>query len=149
MTVALVGVMAGVSVPLLIPRYRDYQVRSAAWQLAGDLRLARQRAVTTRVRYRLAFRDSAAAPAPNTYVLEFQPVGAGTWTQEVPPGPGARQRFPGPVQIDPASSPVSRAITFSPNGSVVPTGTVRLTAAGASNLQVTVDQAGRVRVNRP
>ncbi len=151
LTGAVLAVVAGISVPLLAPRYREYQLRSAAWQVAGDLRLARQRAATTRARYRFVFADSAAAAAANSYIVQYAvPQGGGeVWVQEVPPAAGSRQRFAGPIHIIPTSTPKTRAITFNPNGSVVPTGTIRLTGVDGTMILVIVDQTGRVQVNRP
>jgi Tfp pilus assembly protein FimT len=150
-TVGVLGVLAGASLPFLIPRFHEYQLRSAAWQVAGDLRLARQRAITTRARYRFAFADSAGGADADSYILQFG-VRQGArerWVQEIPAGTGARRRLPGGARIDPGSTPSSRAITFNPNGSVVPTGTLRLRGGSGSLALVAVDQAGRVQVSRP
>lgn len=146
MTAILILVMVGVSIPMVTPRYRTYQLRGAAWQVAGDLRLARQRAVTTRNPYRFVFTDSSAGANKNTYVIQYS-TGALTWVQEIPPGPGTRRGFSPAIGIDPSSTPGSRTITFNPNGSVVPTGTLQLTGTGGGAVSVTVTQAGRVQVN--
>lgn len=155
-TAVIVTIMAGVSVPLIVPRYQEYQLRGAAWQMAGDMRLARQRAVTTRAPYRFAFATSAGGAEPDSYILEYQlEQGAvRTWVQEVPPGPGSRQRLSGAIHIDAASTPSNGAavgtgtIVFYPNGSVVPTGTLRLRGP-RGGLNVVVDQTGRVQVREP
>lgn len=150
-TAAVLGIVAAVSVPILVPRYHEYQLRGAAWQMAGDLRLARQRAITTRARYRFAFADSGASADADSYVLQSA-VRQGSrdrWVQELPAGAGARRRLPGSTRIDPSSTPSTRAITFNPNGSVVPAGTIRLRGGSGSLALVAVDQAGRVQVNRP
>ena len=146
----LILILAGISIPLLNPRSQIYRVRAAALQVAGDLRLARQRAVTTRARYRLVFADSAASADPNTYVLQYAIPrgGADTWVQERPPAAGSRLRLAEAVQIDPDSTPSTGAITFNPNGSVVPAGTIRLRSAAAI-ARVRVDSLGRVQVDRP
>ena len=150
-TVAILATLAGISVPLLLPHLSQYQLRSAAWQVAGDLRLARQRAVTTRMRYRFAFTDGGTGTDANSYVLEYavRVAGGERWVQELPRASGARQRLPGSLRIDPSSTPSGRAITFNPNGSVVPAGTIRLRGSGGSLAAVAVDQAGRVQVTRP
>ena len=153
MTAIVIVVMAAVSIPVIAPRYRDYQMRSAAWQIAGDLRLARQRAVTTRNTYRFTF-IAQGDPAPNpstynTYVIEYLPPQGAVWVQETPPVAGTRKALAGPVRIDPTSSPASptRRIQFASNGSVVPTGTVRIVGPGGVTLSIVVDQVGRVQVN--
>lgn len=151
MTAVVIVIMTGVSVPLLVPRYRTYQMRSAAWQVAGELRLARQRAVTTRNLYRFAFvADGDQVPDPttyNTYVVRYSAPGGGNWIQEIPPAAGTRKGLAGSIRIDGSSTPSTRTITFNPNGSVVPTGSIRLLGSGGIALSVTVDQAGRVQVN--
>lgn len=151
MTAMVIVVMTAVSIPVLTPRYQTYQMRSAAWQIAGDMRLARQRAVTTRNPYRFVFvadgDATAGASTYNTYVIQYSaPQGAG-WTQEMPLTPGSRKAVPTPVHIDTSSTPGTRAVTFNPNGSVVPAGTIQLRGPGGNAMSVTVDQAGRVRVN--
>jgi Tfp pilus assembly protein FimT len=150
-TVAILATLVAVSVPFLLPHYSRYQLRSAAWQVAGDLRLARQRAVSARTRYRFAFTDSGASAGASSYVLQYavRVVGGEQWMQELPRASGARQRLPGRTQIDPSSTPATRTITFNPNGSVVPTGTIRLRGSGENLAVVTVDQVGRVQVSRP
>ena len=147
---AIIAMIAGASTPLLLARYREYQLRAAAWQVAGDLRLGRQRAVTTRGRYRMVFVVDGAATDANSYVVEFatQQAGGEVWTQELPPAPGMRQRPAGGIRIDPASTPSSGVILLNPNGSVVPTGTLRLAGTGGA-LTVVIDQAGRVQVGQP
>jgi Tfp pilus assembly protein FimT len=148
-TAFVIVIMAGVSLPLLLPRYREYQMRSAVWQVAGDLRLARQRAVTTRNPYRFSFvadGDATADPTTrNTYVIEYSPQGA-AWVQEMPLPPGTRKRLGSPILIQTSSTPSTRMITFNPNGSVVPTGTIQLAGRGGGGAAVAVDQAGRVQV---
>ncbi len=151
MTAVVIVVMTAVSVPLITPRYQTYQMRSAAWQLAGDMRLARQRAVTTRNPYRFVFvadgDPTANAASYDTYVIQYSTQQGAVWVQETPPTPGTRKAVPAPVHIDTSSTPGTRAITFNPNGSVVPTGTLQLRGPGGIALSVTVDQAGRVQVN--
>jgi len=147
---SVIVIMAAVSIPLLTPRYRDYQMRSAVWQVVGDMRLARQRAVTTRNPYRFSFvadGDPTSDPTTrNTYVIEYSPGQGAAWVQEMPPAPGTRRQLASPILIQTSSTPSSRTITFNPNGSVVPTGTIQLAATGGGAASVAVDQAGRVQV---
>lgn len=148
MTAAVILLMVGISIPMVTPRYRTYQLRGAAWQVAGDLRLARQRAVTTRNSYRFVFTDSAAYANPNTYVIQYciQQGGVCTWVQEIPALQGTRKGLSLAISIDPTSAPGS-GMTFHANGSVAPTGTIVLTGTGGIAVSVTVAQAGRVRMN--
>ena len=149
-TAFVIVIMAAVSFPMLAGRYREYRMRSAVWQIAGDLRLARQRAVTTRNPYRFSFvadGDAASdASTRNTYVIEYSTQPGAPWVQEMPPTPGTRKRLAGPILIQTGSTPSTRMITFNPNGSVVPTGTIQLAAGGGGDASVAVDQAGRVQV---
>ena len=148
MTAFVIVVMTAVSIPVLTPRYQAYQMRSAAWQVAGDMRLARQRAVTTRVCYRFAFADTTAASDPNSYVIQHATPGgcSDPWIQEIPAGQGMRQRLAGAIHIDPSSTSTSGNITFYPNGRVFG-GTIRLTGPGGAVRTVTVDSVGRVQVD--
>jgi Tfp pilus assembly protein FimT len=148
-TAFVIAIMAGLSFPMLVPRYQAYQMRSAAWQVAGDLRLARQRAVTTRNTYRFAFADRSASANSNSYVIEYATQPGAAWVQEIPPASGARRGFAGGISIETSSTPPGRTITFNPNGSVVPTGTIRLTGSGGIAVSLAVDQVGRVQVNQP
>jgi Tfp pilus assembly protein FimT len=149
-TAFVIVIMAGVSLPLLLPRYREYQMRSAVWQVAGDLRLARQRAVTTRNPYRFSFvaegDATADATTRNTYVIEYSPRQGAAWVQEIPLPPGTRKRLGSPILIQTGSTPSTRTITFNPNGSVVPGATLQLAGRGGGAASVVVDQAGRVQV---
>lgn len=149
MTAAVILIMVGISIPMVTPRYRTYQLRGAAWQVAGDLRLARQRAVTTRNSYRFVFTDSAAYANPNTYVIQYciQQGGVCTWVQEIPALQGTRKGLNPAIGIDPDSTPSTRTMTFNSNGSVVPTGTIQLAGTGGIAVSVTVAQAGRVQIN--
>ena len=44
MVVVAVAVMAGMAMPSLLGTMERYRLRAAAWELAGDFRLARQKA---------------------------------------------------------------------------------------------------------
>lgn len=68
--VAVILILAGIATPFLLGTLQGYRLRTAAWELAGNLRLARQRAVTAQQRTRLVASPSGAAQQPNTYVLE-------------------------------------------------------------------------------
>ncbi|MBF8261186.1 MAG: GspH protein, partial [candidate division NC10 bacterium] len=59
--VGLIAVLSAISLPMLTGTIEGYRLRSAAWQLAGDLRLARQKAVSTNRRRRICFNACVAA----------------------------------------------------------------------------------------
>jgi len=44
-------ILAMIGIPKISPIVQQFRLKGAAWQLAGDLRLARQRAVTTQRRF--------------------------------------------------------------------------------------------------
>ena len=48
--VALCVIIGAIAIPGMSPVVLSHRLRGAAWQVAGDLRLARQRAVTVRKR---------------------------------------------------------------------------------------------------
>ena len=54
-TVALIGILSAISLPILAGMVQGYRLRTAAWQVAGDLRLTRQKTVSTNRRHRVCF----------------------------------------------------------------------------------------------
>jgi len=61
LTVGLVGIVSAAALPTLAGTVQSYRVRTAAWQVAGDLRLARQKAVSSNHRHRVCFSDCGGA----------------------------------------------------------------------------------------
>lgn len=51
--VCLLVILGAIAIPTVSPIVLRYRLRGAAWQLAGDLRLARQRAVTLKKRFQI------------------------------------------------------------------------------------------------
>lgn len=117
-TLTVLAVLTLIATPSLLNAYQRYRLRQAAWQMAGDLRLARQRAVTTQRNYRLTYVVDGAPADPNTYIIERQEGAA--WTQQSPQPPG-RFRFGVGVALDGASTPVGRQLVFDPKGTASPT----------------------------
>jgi len=68
--VTLLVVVAGVAMPWFLGVIEAYRLRVAAWELAGDLRLARQKAVTTQVRHRICFSGCDSPVPAGGYLLE-------------------------------------------------------------------------------
>jgi len=56
--VAILGLIALVSVPALLQMMPQYRIRSAASELASGMRFVRQKAMTTRVPWKVQFDDS-------------------------------------------------------------------------------------------
>ncbi len=134
--VALLVVLAAVAIPTISPIVLRYRVRGAAWQVAGDLRLARQRAVTLKRRFKFCLRDCSVPVPPGSYSMEREDSpGSGTFLNEN----GVASTLPPQVTI---------------TATAAPTFTITGTAGGAtvtvSNLlgsyQVRVAPSGRVLV---
>jgi len=138
--VAVLLLLAGIATPFLLGTLQGYRVRTAAWELAGNLRLARQRAVTAQQRTRLVTAPSGAAQEPNTYLLQREEGGvlAGIWRED-----GPRFRLPPGVTLAPASA---ATVTFTVKGAADP-GTVIL-ANVSGEYRVVVNVVGRVTVCR-
>src|SRR3990170_114628 len=69
-TVGLVAVISAFSLPTLTGTIEGYRLRSAAWQLAGDLRLARQKAVSANRRRRVCFNTCGGTVPADGYVIQ-------------------------------------------------------------------------------
>ncbi len=134
--VALLVILAALAVPTISPIVLRYRVRGAAWQVAGDLRLARQRAVTIKRRFKFCLRDCSVPVPAGSYSVEREDApGSGTFLNEN----GVATTLPPQVTI---------------TATAAPTFTITGTAGGAtvtlSNLlgsyQVRVAPSGRVLV---
>jgi Tfp pilus assembly protein FimT len=68
--VALMVILAAVAVPGMSPVVQRGRLRGAAWQLAGDLRLARQEAITFQKRHRICVTNCAMAVPAGAYSIE-------------------------------------------------------------------------------
>lgn len=136
--ITLIAILAAVSIPVITGILQGYRLRVAAWQLAGDLRLARQKAVSTQVRYRACF-TGCSNPVPNPgYVVERE-AGA-VWQLDFSVDFSTQ-----PVGFNlTVSSPVNP--TFNAKGTTGP-GTVCLTNPAGTYLVVTA-QSGRVQVSK-
>lgn len=136
----IVVILAAVSVPFILGALESYRLRAAAWQVAGDLRLTRQKAVSTLKKHRLSFNDSRAPADPNTYTIEKE---NGGWAKLTP----APLTFSKGVNIDPTSTPTTRKIEFDVKGRATQVGTIRLRSK-AGGYDISVDTVGRVRVTK-
>lgn len=72
MVVVAVAVMAGMAMPSLLGTMERYRLRAAAWELAGDLRLARQKAVSLQIKHRICLANCCNAVPVGGYLLERQ-----------------------------------------------------------------------------
>jgi Tfp pilus assembly protein FimT len=129
---AVVAIVAAVAFPGLADTMRRHRLRTAAWQLAGDLRLARQKSVTTGRRHRVCFANCGASVPANGFLVQREEGGG--WVID--------------ATVQPPTSDVHAAsnatITFGQTGEAAG-GTVTLTSGG-ENFQVRTHFTGKVWV---
>lgn len=134
--VTLLVVVAGVAMPWVLGVIESYRLRVGAWELAGDLRLARQKAVSTQVRHRICLSNCAGPVPTGGYLLERETAG---WILDV-----ARTDLPDGVAI--TTTAPNDKLTFGSKGEVSgATGTMTITN-GTGTYEVAVAVTGRVRV---
>jgi prepilin-type N-terminal cleavage/methylation domain-containing protein len=128
-------ILAAIGIPWMSPVVRQFRLKGAAWQLVGDLRLARQRAVTIQKRFRICVSGCAISVPPDTYSVEVDegPLGSPSWTSET----GTTVRLPPDVSL-----------TATDSATFVPTGTASGSTFTLSNpigsYQVKVASTGQV-----
>ena len=136
-TVFLLAILVAIAIPGMNPVMLNLRLRGAAWQVAGDLRLARQRAVTLKKRFRVCVTNCAIAVPGGSYSLERDEGAPGVpnWVSDT----GVATRLAPNVIISSSATP-----TFNEVGTAGP-GTVTLSnPIGTYN--VAVAQTGRVTV---
>ena len=146
--IILLIIVSAAATPFFLGPIQNYRLRTAAWQVAGDLRLARQKSVASGRPFKLTFKDRTASTDPNSYIIQRQEV-SGTWTGD--PAPRIYlQTSGGPtyVMIDSTSPPGGGVINFSANGTVPTAGTIRLVDGREKRYDVVVNSMGRVRVTK-
>ncbi len=108
----LILILAAIAIPSVSPVVQQLRLRGAAWQVAGDLRLARQRAVTLKQQFRLCVTETPSVPnsacqlnsAVSSYSIDRN-SGSGNvqvWTSET----GAVQHLPQNVTVQTTGTPV-------------------------------------------
>lgn len=148
-------IVAAVSTPFMLGAIQDYRLRGAAWQGTGDLRLARQKSVSSGRPYKLTFNNNTAGSNPNSYIVERQEVG-GSWTMD--PASRIYLQQPGTptyVMIDSTSTPANGVIYFKATGVVDMTltagtspWTIKLIDGRAKRYNVIINFVGRVNVTK-
>lgn len=131
-------ILAAIGVPRVSLIVQQFRLKGAAWQLAGDLRLARQRAVTTQQRFRVCVSNCKISVPEGSYSVE---VDIGTpstpkWISET----GAPVRLPPDVTI----SATDTDSTFKANG--MASGNTFTLSNLMGTYEVRVASTGRVRV---
>ena len=136
--VVLLIILAAIAIPSISPVVLRYRLRGAAWQVAGDLRLARQRAVTIKKRFRLCVTGCDIAVPPGSYSVERDDGPAGgpaVWTNE----DSVATRLPPDVAVAANANP-----TFTITGAA---GGATMTLSNlVGSYDVVVAQSGRVTV---
>ncbi len=135
--VVLLVILAAFAIPGMSPVVLNLRLRGAAWQVGGDLRLARQRAVTIRKRFRICMTGCAISVPAGAYSLERDDGAPGTpqWVSET----GAPVRLPPDVTVTANATPV-----FTQNG--MASGCTLTVSNVMGSYQVVVGSTGRVRV---
>lgn len=133
----LLAIVVAIAIPGINPVMLNLRLRGAAWQVAGDLRLARQRAVTLKKRFRVCVTNCAIPVPAGSYSLERDEgiPGNPDWVSDS----GVTTRLARDVTIRSSATP-----TFNEVGTAGP-GMVTLTNP-VGTYQVAVAQSGRVTV---
>jgi Tfp pilus assembly protein FimT len=137
LTLALV-ILASISIPRMSPVVQSFRLRGAAWQLGGDLRLARQRALTSQQRFRVCVSNCVLSPLPEGQYSVERDIGTpgnAKWISET----GAAITLPPDVTIS-----ASATATFSPDGMASGSNYTLKNLAG--KYEVAVASTGQVRV---
>lgn len=129
----VIGIMAAAATPWILGAIQTYRVRAAAWELAGDLRLARQKAVSLQQSHRICFAACGSPVPTGAYLLERQdPTG---WALDL-----TRNDIPNGVAV---TSPAN-TLTYGTKGDGSG-GTITLTN-NIGTYVVVAAPSGRVRV---
>lgn len=136
--VAILLVVAGLAAPWILGTLQAYRLRVAAWEIAGDLRLARQRAVSLQQRHRICFSGCSAAVPEGGYLLEREQA-AGVWVVDA-----SRSDLPDGITI--TTTAPTGTVTFEAKGEISGAmATITLTNE-TGTYQLTTAQTGRVQV---
>lgn len=134
------AILAALATPWILGAIESYRLRTAAWEVAGDLRLARQRAVSTQVRHRFCISNCDSPVPTGGYILERE--GTPVWTLDL-----ARADLPNGVALFPATLTDGK-LTFEAKGEVDGAwGCIEVTN-GTRGYQIVTASSGRVRVDK-
>ncbi len=128
----IAAIVAAVSLPTMAGVTQGYRLRTAAWQLAGDLRLTRQKAVSTNRRHRVCFSNCGDPVPAEGYLIQRED--GSRWVIDAAVQP--RSRF---VQLT-----SNTTMTFTEMGEAAG-GTVTL-VSGSSRFQVRTHYTGKITV---
>ena len=128
---AIAGAIAGAAAPRLPTMMASFALQNATFQIANDLRLARQRAIATNGKGRIVF------GADNYQRRREDPVGSGTFVDD-----GAVEEMPTGITV--TSTPANP--TFDSRGLVVAPYTITVGNNYTTTKTITVTAIGRVTV---
>lgn len=134
--IAIILILAFASIPVVTGLLQGYRLRAAAWQLAGDLRLARQKAVSLQKRHRVCFTSCTTTVPANGYVLEREET---SWVLD-----SKGLSFAAGVSMTRCSS--TTAITFDTKGDA--SGGILILANSIGTYAVRTASTGRVLVEK-
>lgn len=133
--VALSAILLAIGVPRLVAIRAPTAVNAAAQQIAGDIQVARMRAIARNVRYRVNFNPSA-----KTYTLEREsPPGSNIFVVD-----GATQKLPSGVSF---TAPVPQNPVFSTTGLLPTQITLQVSTPAAHSKTVTLNVLGRTKLS--
>jgi Tfp pilus assembly protein FimT len=136
LTLALL-ILASISVPRMGPVVQSFRLRGAAWQLAGDLRLARQRALTSQQRFRVCISGCYLSKLPEGQYSVERDIGTTSkakWISETE----VATKLPPDVTISGSNA------TFTPNG--MASGSTYKVTNLSGKYEITVASTGQVTV---
>jgi prepilin-type N-terminal cleavage/methylation domain-containing protein len=129
---ALLTIVFAAALPSIASMRSSFDVQNTTFQIANDLRLARERAITINGKGRVTFSSS------NYQMKRESPVGSGTYVND-----GASMTFP--TGVTASSNPANP--TFDSRGIPVATYTITVNKTGATAKTITVTAIGRINVN--
>jgi len=137
-TVAILLVVAGLAAPWILNTLQAYRLRVAAWELAGDLRLARQKAVSLQQDHRICFSGCSTAVPAGSYLLEREQA-TGVWVMET-----SRADLPDGITIT-TTAPTGK-VTFNAKGELSGAAATITLTSEVGTYQLTAIPSGRVQV---
>lgn len=126
------AIVAALAAPWFLGTIESYRVRTAAWEVAGDLRLARQRAVSTQVRHRFCLSNCDTPPPTGGYILERE---EGSWVVDL-----VRADLPNGLAITSSADKVTYDVKGDASG-----GTITL-SNNVETYQIVAAPSGRVQI---
>lgn len=141
---AIMTTVTAISIPWTAATLEGYRLRTATWQVAGHVRLARQKAITAHRSHQVCFvRCGSRTLAPNAYHIERNDGtnAAPAWVRDL----SEITELDSGIVVSARTSGGGTRLIFRTNGSASSYGTVQV-RSGAGSYDVAVDSVGRIRV---